>query len=181
VARGSGTCVLGQSLPCSGECDLAIAGRLASRYGAFGRWRIVAVSDASVASCSWCSVHRVSSLFCLPTSRARPVVGSRTRTQCVERWLRTTVMDQFRWFTGGWRVNAELPLPASFDVASRTVRQEDAINQMPCGPDVARHLAGIREFQAAGFTHIALVQVGADSQQDFISWAASELLPALRA
>ena len=26
--------------------------------------------------------------------------------------------DQFRWFTAGWRVNAELPLPASFDVAS---------------------------------------------------------------
>ena len=22
-------------------------------------------------------------------------------------------MDQFRWFTGGWRVNAELPVPAS--------------------------------------------------------------------
>ena len=35
------------------------------------------------------------------------------------------VMDQFRWFTGGWRVNAELPLPAAFDVASKTVREED--------------------------------------------------------
>jgi G6PDH family F420-dependent oxidoreductase len=89
-------------------------------------------------------------------------------------------MDQFRWFTGGWRVNAELPVPASFEVASRTVREEDVAAQMPCGPDVERHIAGIREFEAAGFTHVALVQVGADTQESFISWAATQLLPALR-
>jgi len=83
--------------------------------------------------------------------------------------------------TNGWRVNAELPLPASFDVASKTVRDEDVTAQMPCGPDVQRHIAGIREFEAAGYTHIALVQVGADTQEEFISWAASELLPAFRA
>jgi G6PDH family F420-dependent oxidoreductase len=90
-------------------------------------------------------------------------------------------MDQFRWFTGNWRVNAELPVPASFDAASKTVREEDVLKQMPCGPDVQRHVAGIRAFEAAGFTHIALVQVGGDSQEEFISWAATELLPALRA
>src|SRR5712671_1843544 len=54
-------------------------------------------------------------------------------------------MDQFRWFTGNWRVNAELPLPASFDAASKTVRDEDVSKQMPCGPDVQRHIPGIRE------------------------------------
>jgi G6PDH family F420-dependent oxidoreductase len=89
-------------------------------------------------------------------------------------------MDQFRWFTGDWKVNAELPVPASFDAASRTVREADVSAQMPCGPDVRRHVAGIREFEAAGFTHIALVQVGGDTQEQFISWAATELLPALR-
>jgi G6PDH family F420-dependent oxidoreductase len=89
-------------------------------------------------------------------------------------------MDQFRWFTGGWRVNAELPGPASFDAASKTVREEDVSAQMPCGPDVERHVAGIREFDAAGFTHVALVQIGADTQERFIAWAATELLPALR-
>ncbi len=90
-------------------------------------------------------------------------------------------MDQFRWFAGGWRVNAELPLPASFDQAAKTVREEDVRAQIQCGPDVARHVAGIRQFEAAGFTHVALVQVGADSQQRFIEWAASDLLPVLRA
>jgi len=90
-------------------------------------------------------------------------------------------IDQFRFFTGGWRVNAELPLPASFDEAAATVREEDVTKQMPCGPDVDRHVAGIREYEAAGgFTHVALIQVGADSQEEFISWAATDLLPALR-
>jgi G6PDH family F420-dependent oxidoreductase len=90
-------------------------------------------------------------------------------------------VEQFRWFTGGWRVNAELPLPSSFEVASKTVRDEDVAAQMPCGPHLQRHVSGIRDFEAAGFTHIALVQVGADSQESFISWAAEELLPSLRA
>jgi G6PDH family F420-dependent oxidoreductase len=89
-------------------------------------------------------------------------------------------MEQFRWFTGGWRVNAELPLPASFDAAARTVRAEDVLEKMPCGADVERHVAGIRRFEAAGFTHLALVQIGGDTQDAFISWAAEELLPALR-
>jgi G6PDH family F420-dependent oxidoreductase len=90
-------------------------------------------------------------------------------------------MDQFRFFMGGWRVNAELPLPASFEQAAQTVREEDVTALMPCGPDVDRHVAGIRQYEAAGFTHLSIVQVGADSQERFISWAASKLLPALSA
>jgi hypothetical protein len=61
------------------------------------------------------------------------------------------------------------------------VSEEDVSAQMPCGPDVQRHLAGIREFEAAGFTHLALIQVGGDTQEQFINWAATELLPTLRA
>ncbi len=90
-------------------------------------------------------------------------------------------LEQFRWFTGDWTVNAELPLPVSFDGASKTVKREDVSEKMPCGPDVARHVAGVRQFEDAGFTDIALVQVGAETQAQFISWAATELLPALRA
>jgi G6PDH family F420-dependent oxidoreductase len=89
-------------------------------------------------------------------------------------------MDQFRWFTGNWRVNAELPIPASFDAASATVREEDVSTKMPCGPDVERHVAGISDFETVGFTHVALVQVGGDTQEAFIEWAGKELLPALR-
>jgi hypothetical protein len=35
--------------------------------------------------------------------------------------------------------------------------------------------------EEAGFTHVALVQIGADTQGWFITWAAAELLPSLRA
>lgn len=97
-----------------------------------------------------------------------------------ERVAVSRAMDQFRWFTGGWRVNAELPLPASFLEASKTVREEDVSKQMPCGPEVARHVAGIRQFEEAGFSHIAVIQVGGQAQEAFINWAAEELLPALR-
>jgi hypothetical protein len=41
--------------------------------------------------------------------------------------------------------------------------------------------AGFDQFEAAGFTHLALVQVGADTQESFITWAATELRPARRA
>jgi G6PDH family F420-dependent oxidoreductase len=90
-------------------------------------------------------------------------------------------MDQFRWFTGGWRVNAELPVPASFDQASRTVREADISEKMPCGPDLEEHVTAIRQFELAGFTHVALIQVGGDTQEQFMAWAATELLPALQA
>src|SRR4051794_38415782 len=62
-------------------------------------------------------------------------------------------MDQFRWATGNWRVNAELPLPASFEGAAKAVRDEDVSAQIPCGPDVQRHIDAVRKFEQAGYTH----------------------------
>ena len=85
--------------------------------------------------------------------------------------------EQFRWFSGGWKVNAELPGTAGFAAASRMVTEDDVAGQIPCGPDVDRHLEGIRQFADAGFSHLALVQVGGDQQPDFIKWAGEELLP----
>jgi G6PDH family F420-dependent oxidoreductase len=89
--------------------------------------------------------------------------------------------EQFRWFGGGWKVNAELPGPSAFDAASKYVRAEDVADQIACGPDVKRHVEAVQKFVDAGFTHVALVQIGGDHQQPFISWAENELLPALRA
>lgn len=94
---------------------------------------------------------------------------------------RRRAREQFRWFTGGWKVMAELPDPAAFDAASRLVREEDVARQVPCGPDVEAHVAAVRRFVDAGFTHVAVVQVGGDAQAPFFDWAAAELLPALRA
>jgi G6PDH family F420-dependent oxidoreductase len=88
--------------------------------------------------------------------------------------------QQFRWFGLGWKVNADLPNPESFDAATQFVTPEDVAEQIACGPDVEEHVAAIKPFIDAGFTEIALVQIGADQQDGFIGWAERELLPALR-
>jgi hypothetical protein len=38
----------------------------------------------------------------------------------------------------------------------------------------------VRQFADAGFTDLALVQIGGDQQDAFLDWAPKELLPALR-
>jgi G6PDH family F420-dependent oxidoreductase len=89
--------------------------------------------------------------------------------------------EQFRWFGLGWKVNTDLPGPSSFEAATQSVRPEDVAAQLPCGPDVAEHVEKIKPFLDAGFTEIALVQIGGAQQEQFLSWAERELLPALRA
>ncbi|MDQ2726501.1 MAG: TIGR03557 family F420-dependent LLM class oxidoreductase [Actinomycetota bacterium] len=88
--------------------------------------------------------------------------------------------DQFRWFAGGWKVNAELPGTAGFAGATQFVTPADVAASIPCGSDVNEFVKAIAAFPTAGYTHVALVQVGADSQAPFIAWAERELLPALR-
>jgi G6PDH family F420-dependent oxidoreductase len=88
--------------------------------------------------------------------------------------------EQFRWFGLGWKVNADLPNPDGFEGATQFVTREQVAEQLACGPDVDEHVAKIKPFLDAGFTEIALVQIGAEAQEAFIAWAERELLPALR-
>jgi hypothetical protein len=66
--------------------------------------------------------------------------------------------DQFRWFGSGWPVNSELPGPAAFAGATQFVRP----------------------YVDAGFTEVALIQIGGDHQEPYLEWAEQQLLPALR-
>jgi G6PDH family F420-dependent oxidoreductase len=88
--------------------------------------------------------------------------------------------EQFRWFAGGWKVNAELPGTEAFAAATQFVTEEDVAASIPCGPDVDPILDAVDEFWQAGFTDVALVQIGGDHQEDFFPFAERELLPALR-
>lgn len=88
--------------------------------------------------------------------------------------------EQFRWFAGGWAVNADLPTPAGFAGASQFVRPEDVAETIPCGPDLDQIVEAVKPYWEAGFTDIALVQVGDDGQQRFLDEAAGPLLEALR-
>lgn len=88
--------------------------------------------------------------------------------------------SQFRWFGGTWKVNAELPGPTAFAAATQHVRPSDIAAAIPCGPDVAGIVEAAQPFWQAGFTHLALVQIGGDAQEEFLSFANRDLLPALR-
>lgn len=93
---------------------------------------------------------------------------------------RKRVLDQWRWSQFGWKVNAELPGPDSFASATQLLREEDLTGAVPCGPDVERHVEAFNRYVDAGFTHVAFVQVGGESQPEFLDWAEHELMPRLR-
>lgn len=104
-----------------------------------------------------------------------PICWDADRDRAVER-----AHAQFRWFGGGWKVNAELPGPSGFAGATQFVRPEDVAGSIPCGPDVDAIVDAVREYEKAGFTHVAVVQIGDEGQEAFLEVAQRELLPALR-
>ncbi len=93
-----------------------------------------------------------------------------SRDRAVER-----AHDQFRWFAGGWSVNADLPTTSGFAAASQFVRPEDVAASIPCGPDLDAIVEAVRPFWEAGFTDIALVQVGDELQDKFLSELVGEV------
>ncbi|MFJ8787684.1 LLM class F420-dependent oxidoreductase [Streptomyces sp. NPDC102462] len=105
-----------------------------------------------------------------------PVSHDRDRDTAVRR-----AHAQFRWFGLGWKVNAELPHPDSFEQATRFVTPDDVAAAVPCGDDPDDFVAAVRPYAEAGFTDVALVQIGGDTQPQFLDWSEKTLLPALRA
>ncbi|MGV9666711.1 TIGR03557 family F420-dependent LLM class oxidoreductase [Nocardia niigatensis] len=105
-----------------------------------------------------------------------PVSWDSDRDKAIQR-----AHEQFRWSAGGWDVNANLPTPAGFAAATRFVRPRDIAEQIACGPDLDAIAASVRPYRDAGFTDIALVQVGDEQQDRFLAEAAPPLLDKLRA
>jgi G6PDH family F420-dependent oxidoreductase len=60
-----------------------------------------------------------------------PVCWGPDRDECIRR-----AHEQFRWFGGAWKVNAELPRTAGFAGATSFVRPEDVAGSIPCGDSV---------------------------------------------
>jgi G6PDH family F420-dependent oxidoreductase len=104
-----------------------------------------------------------------------PVCYGRDRGACVR-----LAHQQFRWGLSGWGVQADLPNPKNFDSASRYVREEDVAKEIPCGPDPGPIVEAAQKFFDAGFSDVALVQIGPD-QAGFCSFYERELAKALRA
>jgi G6PDH family F420-dependent oxidoreductase len=152
---------IGVAVSGSSSCELA---------GALGDVMIAVQPDASLGE-----------RFDAAGGRGKPRVGQvpicydPDRDAAVQR-----AHDQFRWFGGGWKVNAELPGTAGFDGATQFVRPDDVAEAVPCGPDLDAHVAAVQQFADAGFTDVAVVQIGGEHQDAFLNWAEKELLPALR-
>ncbi|WP_040004036.1 LLM class F420-dependent oxidoreductase [Gordonia alkanivorans] len=105
-----------------------------------------------------------------------PISWGPDRDAAVER-----AHDQFRWFAGGWDVNADLRTTAGFAAATQYVTPDDVAANIACGPDLDQIVDAVKPFREAGFTDIALVQIGGETQDDFLRDAAPELLEKLRA
>jgi hypothetical protein len=75
-------------------------------------------------------------------------------------------------------LSQELPLPRHFEQVAGSVSKEDVQEKLAYGPDVERHLAMIRKYMDAGYTHIWLHQIGPD-QEGFFRFYESKVLPQL--
>jgi G6PDH family F420-dependent oxidoreductase len=88
---------------------------------------------------------------------------------------RRLARELFRFSTGGWKVQSELPNPVNFEAATASVREEDVAAEISCGADPDRHLAAVQQWLAAGFDRIAVVALG-DLDRFFELWQ-QELRP----
>lgn len=87
--------------------------------------------------------------------------------------------EQFAWALGGWKIQAELPNTFNFEAFAQVVSEEEVAQKIPCGPDLDRIVQTVKQYVDAGFTEVALVQIGPE-QAAFCDLFARELGPALR-
>ena len=76
--------------------------------------------------------------------------------------------EQFRWFGGGWPVNADLPTPAGFAAPRSSSVPRTWPARSRAGPDLDRVVEAVSAYWKAGFTDIAIVQVGDEGQDEFL-------------
>ncbi|QWL32569.1 TIGR03557 family F420-dependent LLM class oxidoreductase [Rathayibacter toxicus] len=157
------------------EIGLAVSGpKSIERFAPLGDHLISTESDPDLIT-AWNTVRGADA----PPSRAIgqiPICWAPDKDQGV-----ALAHEQFRWFAGGWAVNADLPTPAGFAGASRFVRPQDVAETIACGPDLDELAESFLPFIQAGFTDIAVVQAGDELQQRFLDEAAESLLERLRA
>jgi G6PDH family F420-dependent oxidoreductase len=152
---------------------LAVSGEASiERFAPLGDHLVTTEPDADLLA-SWDAHH--------PDGTSRkigqvPISWDPDRSVAIER-----AHEQFRWFAGGWSVNADLPTPAGFAGATQFVRPEDVAGSIACGPDLDELAESVRPYLDAGFTDVALVQVGDVAQQRFLDEVAGPLLEKVRA
>jgi G6PDH family F420-dependent oxidoreductase len=74
------------------------------------------------------------------------------------------------------QISQELALPMYFQEAAKLVTKETMGQSVVAGPDPEKYHEKIKEYAAAGFSHVYLHQIGPD-QDGFLDFAKKELLP----
>jgi len=95
-----------------------------------------------------------------------------------EQEAKETVFRLWRHGGLGGTINQELPRPSDFDAVAESVTVEMATEGTPCGPDPEPVVELVREWQEAGYDHLALHQIGGDQEGFFRFWE-QELRPRL--
>ena len=90
-----------------------------------------------------------------------------------------TAHELSAWSLGDWNINAELPSFPHFESFASYITPDQVAEKIPCGPDIAKIVEGVKEFVAAGFTEVAITQIGQD-QAAFCEVFQRELGPELR-
>ena len=120
-------------------------------------------------------------MFGAAGGQGKPVVG-----QIAVCWgedeatCRTMAHQQFGWSLGGWKIQSELPNVPNFEAFVAAVSEDAVTEKVPCGPDTDKIVASVKEFFDAGFTEVALVQIGPE-QAAFCNLFERELAAKLRA
>ncbi|HYI21461.1 MAG TPA: TIGR03557 family F420-dependent LLM class oxidoreductase [Candidatus Limnocylindrales bacterium] len=102
-------------------------------------------------------------------------------TVCWAKSVKSAVATALEWWPTAavpGELSQELPLPAHFEQASSNVTEDQIKEAIVCGPDAQPILDKVAEFEAAGFSHVYIHQVGPD-QAGFMRFAERELLPEL--
>ena len=89
--------------------------------------------------------------------------------------------EQFRFRALSADAAAVAPGPHAVHDAARFVRPEDVASVVPTGPDLDLYRTAVAGFAQAGYSHLAIAQVGGEQQAEFLDWAQQTLIPALRA
>lgn len=69
-----------------------------------------------------------------------------------------------------------LPTPSHFEQAVELVTEDAIAEQIPCGPDLDRHIAALQAYEEAGFDEVYIQQVGPD-QDEFLDAYRQHVLP----
>jgi coenzyme F420-dependent glucose-6-phosphate dehydrogenase len=72
-------------------------------------------------------------------------------------------------------LSRELARPKDFEDAAAMVSPDDVAETVPCGPDADRHREAIKAYEAAGYDHVFVHQIGPD-QEAFFRFYESEIL-----